>query len=63
VPILPGDSFAKLTLANGKQQRVEFNFGASFLSQGGRFLLLPEGVSSCAITDWKGSTRNLSVNK
>jgi len=61
-PVLPGDSFALITLANGKKQRIEFNFGASFLSQGGRFLVLPEGTSSCTITDWKGNTRCLTVN-
>lgn len=63
VPILPEDAFAQMTLANGKQQRIEFNSGGSFLSQSGRFLVLPEGVKGCSITGRKGTARNLTINK
>jgi hypothetical protein len=61
VSVLPGDAFAQIRLSNGKQQRVEFNYGASFLSQSGRFLSLPEGVKECIITDRKGNTRRLKI--
>jgi hypothetical protein len=63
IPALPGDTFAQLTLANGKHQRIELNYGASFLSQGGRFLVLPEGYKDCIITDLKGNSRSVTHYK
>jgi hypothetical protein len=54
----PGDAYAILNLANGKKQKVECYYGASFLSQSSRFFSIPTGVQSCTITDVHGKTRN-----
>ena len=40
INVTPNDEFALLTLADGKKQKVEFNYGSSFLSQSQRFLFL-----------------------
>ncbi|MEO5562669.1 MAG: VCBS repeat-containing protein [Chitinophagaceae bacterium] len=58
VRALPQDMFAQLTFTDGRKQRVEFNYGASFLSQNGRFLSLPANVSECTITDINGKKRD-----
>jgi hypothetical protein len=58
IQALPYDAYAMLVFADGKKQRAEFNYGASFLSQSSRFLLLPANVTSCTITDTNGKTRN-----
>ena len=50
IPALPGDQFAILVFANGKKQKTECYYGASFLSQGSRFFSLPATAVSCTIT-------------
>jgi hypothetical protein len=58
ISVKPDDVFCVIDLGNGKKQRVELNYGSSFLSQGGRFLsILPE-VKSCMIMNSKGESRN-----
>ena len=56
-----GDAFAILSFSDGKKQKIEFNYGSSFLSQSSRFLLLSSKVTSCDITDQDGKTRNISL--
>jgi len=56
-----GDEFAILTLDDGKKQKVEFNYGSSFLSQSPRFLFLSPKITACEITDRNGKTRNVQV--
>ena len=58
----PDDDYALVTLNNGKVQRIEFNYGASFLSQGSRFLLLPARAKSCRIFDNSGDSRIPGLN-
>src|SRR6185503_2377821 len=55
------DVFAILTFNDGKKQKIEFNYGSSFLSQSPRCFLLSSKVTSCAITDQSGKTRNISL--
>jgi hypothetical protein len=57
----PGDVFATLTFNDGKKQKVEFNYGSSFLSQSPRCFLLSPRVSGCDITDQNGKTRTVSL--
>jgi len=56
-----GDEFAILTLDDGKKQKVEFNYGSSFLSQSPRFLFLSPKITACEITDRNGKTKNVQV--
>ena len=55
------DAFAVLTFANGKKQKIECSYGASFLSQSSRFFLLSSNIVSCNVTDIQGRTRNILV--
>jgi hypothetical protein len=56
-----GDEFAMLILDDGKKQKVEFNYGSSFLSQSPQFLFLSPKVIACEITDRNGKTRSVQV--
>jgi len=56
-----GDVFALLTFNDGKKQKIEFNYGSSFLSQSPRCFLLSSRVTSCDITDQNGKTRNIAI--
>jgi len=44
LPVKPGDTYALLTLRNGKVRRVELNYGAGFLSQSARYLNVDANV-------------------
>jgi hypothetical protein len=56
-----GDAFAILTFNDGKKQKIEFNYGSSFLSQSPRCFLISSKVTSCDITDQNGKTRSISL--
>ena len=43
-----------LELENGKRQRVELSFGSGFGSQSTREVILPKGVKSAVMIDYKG---------
>ncbi len=58
----PNDSYAIFTFADGKKQKAECYYGASFLSQGSRFFSVPGNVKSCSITDMQGKTREVLLN-
>jgi hypothetical protein len=53
----PLDVYALIRYKNGAVQKREFNYGSSFLSQSGRFLLINEHVSSIEVTDSQGKKR------
>jgi hypothetical protein len=57
----PMDAYATITYKNGKLQKQELYYGASFLSQSGRFLQLTDSVISVEITDFKGRKRFMDV--
>jgi hypothetical protein len=62
-PVQKTDVNAMVRYRNGKMQKQEFYYGASFLSQSGRFLLATDSVHSIEISDFRGNKRHLSVNK
>lgn len=55
------DEKAILTLKDGKKQVVEINYGSSFLSQSGRFLMLDENIVAAEIIDNKGNKRTVKL--
>lgn len=61
IPLLPDDMAAHISLSNGKKQVLEAYYGASYLSQSGRFLTLGSEVKGVSITNVKGQTRNISL--
>jgi hypothetical protein len=54
IALKPLDVSAIITYKNGKKQKRETNYGASFLSQSARFLNISDDVLSVQITDSKG---------
>ncbi|HEX2608844.1 MAG TPA: VCBS repeat-containing protein [Flavisolibacter sp.] len=61
MPVQPDDISALLTLTDGRKQRIEVSYGASFLSQSSRFLSLSEKVKSVTVTNASGRTRNVAL--
>lgn len=61
ISLLPDDMAAHISLSNGKKQVLEAYYGASYLSQSGRFLTLGPDVKALTITNAKGQTRNVSL--
>lgn len=61
LPVSPNDSYAVLELDKGKKQKTEFYYGASFLSQGSRFITIPVNAKSCVIVDNKGQSRSVML--
>lgn len=59
ITVLPGDISAVIKTSNGGQWRQELNYGASFLSQSGRFLSLSPDVVSVEISNTMGRTRKV----
>ncbi|MDN3658024.1 VCBS repeat-containing protein [Ferruginibacter paludis] len=61
IALKPLDVSALITYKNGKKQKMETNYGASFLSQSARFLNIGDDVLSVQITDSRGKvyTANL----
>jgi hypothetical protein len=53
------DEYAIIDFVNDKKQKVEFNYGSSFLSQGSRFIALPAGAQQCEVVNSKGEKRSL----
>lgn len=51
------DLYAIASLSNGQQQKTELYYGASFLSQSGRFFLIPGNAISCTVTNAQGNAR------
>jgi hypothetical protein len=59
VPLYPGDASVILKYKDGHRQKREINYGASFLSQSGRFLNIDTNVISIQVTDNAGKVRNI----
>jgi len=62
IAVNPQDVRAVVKYKNGKTQLREFNYGASFLSQSGRFIVLDSMVESVEVIDNRGGKRGLGVN-
>jgi hypothetical protein len=56
-PVGPLEVRANVKYQNGKMQVRELNYGASFLSQSGRFIMLDSTIVSAEIIDNKGNKR------
>lgn len=61
IRLQPNDVSAFLTLKNQKIQKVELNYGSSFLSQSARILNFSEQVLSVEIVDAAGKKRNIQL--
>ena len=57
------DVSAELIYADGKKQKVEFYYGAGFLSQSTRKIRIPKQVKQAIIFDSQGKSRTVSFNK
>jgi hypothetical protein len=53
------DQSAELFFTDGKKQKIEFDYGASFLSQGSRLFIAPAGMANGVITDITGNAREI----
>jgi hypothetical protein len=53
----PGDQWAEFVYADGKKQRIEFYYGAGYLSQSTRSVTIPKGVTEITVYDSKGNSR------
>jgi len=59
--LLPNDVYALITFTDGKTEKEEFYYGASFLSQSSRFLKLNEAMRTIKIVNQKGESRVLNL--
>ena len=58
----PADISALITYKNNTVSRQEFYYGASFLSQSGRFFNVDKSMKNVKITDNNGRTRVINLN-
>jgi len=63
IRVLADDVNVIIKFKNGKIRRQEIYYGTSFLSQSGRFLNIDEGIADVSVTDSKGISRKLSLQK
>jgi len=63
VALQPSDLSAMIRYKDGSLRKEEFYYGASFLSQSGRLLLLNDSVQSVEISDGRGGLRKMIVDK
>lgn len=61
IPLKPLDAYAEILFDNGKKQRREFYYGATYLSQSARVLWVNEKVKSVIIYDYSGNKRQISL--
>lgn len=60
IKISPLDVSAIITFTNGEKQKRELNYGASYLSQSSRMIVVPPSASAIEVTDHKGVKRKIS---
>jgi hypothetical protein len=63
IPLAPLDVGGTIAYKNGVKRKWEVEYGASFLSQSGRFVTADENVLYVEINDSKGTTRQVRVNQ
>ena len=61
LPVLPDDVSAVITYKNGLTQKKEFYYGASFLSQSSRFLLVTPQMKNITIINNSGKKRTIDL--
>ena len=59
LPIHEMDSWGEIVFADGRKQRIEFYYGAGYLSQSSRRLSVPGGVKEVIIYDYTGKSRKV----
>jgi hypothetical protein len=59
IAVHPLETSAMITLKNGKTRKEEIYYGASFLSQSGRFINASKMTTSIELTDSKGNKRKI----
>ena len=52
------DSYALITLRNGKTYKHEFYYGSGYLSQSSRTITINDKIDSLIVYDFKGKRRN-----
>ena len=57
VAVAPADEYCIVDFGNGKKQKLELNYGSSFLSQGSRFISLAATAKKCTIVNNQGKSR------
>lgn len=57
------DAWAELVFVDGKKQKIEFYYGAGYLSQSSRTIRLPDGVVEIIVYDATGESRKSTVKK
>jgi hypothetical protein len=57
----PTEISAIVTYKDGRKQKREIGYGASFLSQSGRFINTDSRMRSVEIKDYKGNVRTISL--
>ncbi|WP_419803269.1 VCBS repeat-containing protein [Mucilaginibacter sp.] len=62
IMLQPADISAKITYKNSMVSKQEFYYGATFLSQSGRFLKVDKTMKNVKITDTNGHTRTVDLN-
>ena len=61
IPVNATDISATLFFADGRKQKQELYYGASFLSQSGRFITAGKNVNGIEISDSRGNTRRIQL--
>jgi hypothetical protein len=59
----PDDVRAEIAFADGRKQKVEVNYGDSFLSQSARFRLVGGKARSVTVADSRGRTRKIELTR
>jgi len=58
---LNSDSWAELEYKSGQIEKVEFYFGAGYLTQSSRVISIPDNVVKLVIHEFNGKTRNVEL--
>ncbi|HYI78678.1 MAG TPA: hypothetical protein VEW65_13740, partial [Chryseolinea sp.] len=56
----PMEFHADVTYSDGRKQRIEFYYGAGYLSQSSRKIRIPKGVKEIVVYDYAGNSRKLT---
>jgi hypothetical protein len=59
IKLEPSDSYAEVSYGDGRKQRIEFYYGAGYLSQSSQSFAVPKGVADIRIYDFAGKERSL----
>jgi len=63
IPLRPADVSALIEFTDGRKRKEEYNYGSSFLSQSARFITITDNIKKLEITDIKGETRIIGIQK